>query len=346
MEATPREHCDFSCSEQLCLTLDKAGIPRDNKWRSLVMYMRGLSYHDYLSHQQKSDLQNLLIDVFQEKDFSDTKFMEIMDKNDKIFSAPYIEKIQETINESHKLLHDFQKTLKYRKGDITLIETRTASALAQGKDPKEIIASLRVAFKDLVNTMNQDLEKLDQLCRTDELTKLYNRRAFDEFLSEDLELTSRRFHPLSLIMLDIDDFKKFNDNFGHKVGDQALLAVANIIKRCTEEYRSKTTVELKPARFGGEEFTIILPGIVESEAVTIAENIRRNIAEYNFLIRNDKGIVIRKDISITASFGTAEHAPSHLSPGDAETLMSNVDKALYTAKNNGKNRVIQFGVIS
>jgi diguanylate cyclase (GGDEF)-like protein len=346
MEATPREHCDFSCSEQLCLTLDKAGIPRDNKWRSLVMYMRGLSYHDYLSHQQKSDLQALLIEVFQEQDFSDAKFMAIMDKNDKIFSAPYIEKIQETVKESHKLLHDFQSTLKFRKGDISLIEAKTASALAKGKDPQEIIASLRVAFKDLIHAMNQDLERLDQLCRTDELTKLYNRRAFDEFLAEELESTSRRFHPLSLIMLDIDDFKAFNDDFGHRVGDQALLAVANIIRRCTEDHSAKNSVELKPARFGGEEFTIILPGIIESDAAVIADNIRKNIEEYNFLIRNEKGAVIRKGISITASFGIAEHAPSHPSPEDALTLISKADKALYYSKNNGKNKTTLFGVIN
>lgn len=346
MEGTQREHCDFSCSEQLCLTLDRAGIPRENKWRSLVLYMRGLSYHDYLSHQQKSQLQTLLIEVFQEKDFSDTKFMEIMDKNDKIFSAPYIEKLQETVDESHKLLHEFQSTLRLRKGDISLIEARTSSAMAKGHDPQEIIASLRLAFKDLMNTMDQDMKRLDRLCRTDELTKLYNRRGFDEFISAELERTSSRYQPLSLIMLDIDDFKSFNDSYGHCVGDQALIAVAKIISRCVADYRKNSPTELYSTRYGGEEFALILPNIAESDAASLAETIRIGIEEYNFLIRNDKGEVIQKGIKLSASFGIAQHFSAHTSEEDAKTLITNADKAMYTAKTNGKNQAVQFGAIS
>lgn len=346
INTTPREHCDFSCSEQLCLTLDAAGIPRNNKWRSLVMYMRGLSYHDYLSHQQKADLQALLIRVFQEKDFSDVKFMEIMDKNDKIFSAPYIKKIQETVDESQKLLQEFQSTLKLRKGDISLIEAKTASAMAKGHDPHEIISQLRLAFKDLIKTMDQDMHRLDHLCRTDELTNVYNRRAMDEFLAEELTRTSRRYQPLSLIMLDIDDFKSFNDRYGHRIGDQALIAVATIIKRCTADYGANISAELYPTRYGGEEFAIILPGIVETDAAFLAEIIRKSIEEYNFLIRNEKGEVIKKGVSITVSLGVAEHSPVHPSEVDAETLITNADKALYSAKSNGKNTIVRYGVIS
>ena len=78
----------------------------------------------------------------------------------------------------------------------------------------------------------------------------------------------------------------------------------------------------------------------------LAEIIRKNIEEYNFLIRNEKGVVIKKDISITASLGIAEHTSSHPSADDVETLIGNADKAMYVAKNNGKNAIVQYGVIS
>nr|MBF0223760.1 GGDEF domain-containing protein [Desulfobulbaceae bacterium] len=146
--------------------------------------------------------------------------------------------------------------------------------------------------------------------------------------------------------LDIDDFKSFNDNYGHRVGDQALIAVAKIISRCVAEYCKGTPAELYATRFGGEEFALILPNIAEPEAASLAETIRSNIKEYNFLIRDDKGEIIQKGISLSASFGVAQHFSNHTSKDDTETLINNADKAMYSAKNNGKNQVVQFGAIS
>ncbi len=337
-----REHCDFSCNEKMCITLDKAGVPRDNKWRSLVMYMRGLSYHDYLSHRQKSQLQSLLTKVFIEKEFTDERFAELMDKNEKIFSAPYIKKIQLTINESQKLLHEFQTTLRYRRGDIKDLEESTANALAMGHDPEKVIASLRVAFRDLIETMDHDMTRLDQLCRTDSLTNLYNRRAFDEFMAEAVDKSSQRALPVSLIFIDIDKFKTFNDTYGHQVGDQALVAVAKIIGHCVHDYMATIPSEVHAARFGGEEFAIIMPGFKEEKAAFLAEMLKRSIEDYNFLIRNEKGEILQKGINLTISLGVAELQPEQCSASSIETLISHADLALYHAKDGGRNKVVRF----
>lgn len=337
-----REHCDFSCNEMMCVTLDKAGVPRDNKWRSLVMYMRGLSYHDYLSPQQKSQLQSLLTKVFIEKQFTEEKFADLMVKNEKIFSAPYIKKIELTINESQKLLQEFQSTLRYRRGDIKDLEASTANALARGQDPDQVIASLRVAFRDIIKAMDQDAARLDQLCRTDSLTNLYNRRAFDEFMTAALDTSSQRTLPVSLIFIDIDKFKAFNDSYGHQVGDQALVAVAKIIKHCCHDFTASTPAEIYSARFGGEEFAIIMPGLQEEKASFLAEMIRRSVEEYNFLIRNEKGDIIQKGIKITISLGVATLQAEQCSAADAKTLLNHADLALYHAKDRGRNAVVRF----
>ena len=337
-----REHCDFSCNEKMCITLDKAGVPRDNKWRSLVMYMRGLSYHDYLNHHQKSQLQSLLTKVFVEKQFTDEKFAELMDKNEKIFSAPYIKKIQLTINESQKLLQEFQSTLRYRHGDIKDLQESTANALAMGQDPEKVIASLRVAFRDLIKTMDRDVARLDQLSRTDSLTNLSNRRAFDEFMAEAVDKSSQRALPVSLVFIDIDRFKAFNDTYGHQVGDQALVAVAKIIKHCVNDYASTLPAEIHAARFGGEEFAIVMPGLREEKASFLAEMLRKSIEDYNFLIRNEKGDVIQKGIGITISVGVAELPPEQCLNSGVEMLINHADLALYHAKDGGRNKVVRF----
>ncbi len=342
MMQTAREHCDFSCTEKMCLTLDKIGVPRDNKWRSLVMYMRGLSYHDYLSHQQKSQLQSLLTHVFIEKEFSDEKFAELMDKNDKILAAPYIKKIQATASESQKLLQEFQSTLRYRRGDIRDLEDSTAKALADGQDPEVVIASLRIAFRDLIKTMDQDVARLDQMCRTDSLTGIYNRRAFDEFMAEAVDKASQRALPVSLIFMDIDKFKVFNDTYGHQVGDQALVAVAKVIKHCVHDYISNLPSEMYTARFGGEEFAIVMPGMNEEKAAFLAELIRKAVEGYNFLLRNEKGDIIQRGIRLSISAGVTELQAEQCSPSGAEVLLHNADLALYHAKGDGRNKVVRF----
>jgi diguanylate cyclase (GGDEF)-like protein len=169
------------------------------------------------------------------------------------------------------------------------------------------------------------LEELKTLSVTDGLTGLFNRRYFDERLSEELHRGARYNSFFSLAILDIDDFKLFNDTEGHLAGDEVLKAIRHIAR---ESLRSIDVI----ARYGGEEFAVIMPETEREEAFMVAERTRKNIREVmsgrweNFPPGN-----------ITVSIGIS----SFPSDGkDAATLIRRADKALYKAKVSGKNRTI------
>jgi diguanylate cyclase (GGDEF)-like protein len=160
----------------------------------------------------------------------------------------------------------------------------------------------------------------------DPLTNLYNRRYLDETLVRELHRAERAETPLSLLMIDIDRFKPFNDTYGHDAGDTALRQVAVILR---EQVRAEDVV----CRFGGEEFAIVMAGVTTTEAATRAEHLRAAISDVEL---DWHGQPLG---AITASFGVATY------PGDAGTkanLIRAADTALYQAKNNGRDRVATY----
>lgn len=158
-----------------------------------------------------------------------------------------------------------------------------------------------------------------QQALTDGLTGCYNRRSFEMQLERDLHLATRLRQPLSLIMLDVDNFKHVNDTFGHEVGDQALRTLADCLR---EELRGVDSA----ARFGGDEFAVILPQADLEGAMLVGERLRARIEQTD----------VAGFGSIKASFGVATF-PLHASSRD--TLVVAADRALYTAKHGGRNRV-------
>lgn len=157
----------------------------------------------------------------------------------------------------------------------------------------------------------------------DALTGLNNRRQFEIRLKQEYASATRQKHPLCAIMTDIDFFKKVNDTYGHAMGDKVLKSVANVIKQQLREYDI-------PSRYGGEEFCILLPQTKLEEAHIVAQRLRLAV-EKNIIDENQK-------ISVTISIGL-----SQLKEGDtAEDLYRHADKALYEAKERGRNRVIVY----
>ncbi|MEW6214648.1 MAG: sensor domain-containing diguanylate cyclase [Nitrospirota bacterium] len=171
---------------------------------------------------------------------------------------------------------------------------------------------------------------LRELSITDSLTGLFNRRYFEERFFEELQRSERHNLAFSLAMIDIDDFKLFNDTEGHLAGDEVLKNIANIAK---ENLRVIDII----ARFGGEEFAVIMPQTEKDEAFLVAERIRKSIKEH--LPRTWK-VFPRENITI--SIGVAAF------PSDGKNskeLISNADKALYKGKKEGKDRTIVWGVM-
>ncbi|HHW01944.1 MAG TPA: diguanylate cyclase [Thermoanaerobacterales bacterium] len=160
------------------------------------------------------------------------------------------------------------------------------------------------------------VSRLEKEAETDFLTGFFNKRTIRKILVNELERTIRYGIPLTVIFLDIDNFKAYNDTFGHVAGDVVLQKTADIIKN------SIRTVDIA-GRFGGEEFVIILPGTKEEGAVAVAERIRKSIETYPFPHRK-----------VTASQGIALAKKSD----SIDTLLEKADQALYQAKRQGKNR--------
>ncbi|MBQ2645438.1 sensor domain-containing diguanylate cyclase, partial [bacterium] len=166
-----------------------------------------------------------------------------------------------------------------------------------------------------------DNAKLYELATKDGLTKLYVHRHFRTLLDAEVTRATRYKHVMSLLMMDIDNFKHINDTYGHLIGDRVLKEIAVTIKNTCRN------IDV-PARYGGEEFTVILPETAAKDATIIAERLRRNIEKIEVPI-DDKNI-----LKVTVSIGISEF-PS--SAGNSEDLIKKADEALYKAKNDGKN---------
>jgi diguanylate cyclase (GGDEF)-like protein len=166
-------------------------------------------------------------------------------------------------------------------------------------------------------------EKVAQLSITDTLTGTYNRRYLSQRLEEEFRISHRHHSPLSALVIDIDHFKRINDEFGHQIGDEALVAVAHTLK---ENVRESDML----ARFGGEEFVVILPHTTQKDAMLVAEKLRLAIAS--------RTIASMGDHKITISIGVA--TMPDLIVDSSDELLGMADRALYLAKEQGRNRVV------
>jgi diguanylate cyclase (GGDEF)-like protein len=176
---------------------------------------------------------------------------------------------------------------------------------------------------ELIDTV----EQLGKLSAEDPLTEIANRREFDRRLKMEWGRARRETQPLALILVDVDFFKSYNDNYGHPAGDVCLQRVASTL--CSVPQRSTDLV----ARLGGEEFVVLLPGTSVNDAAQLAEQMRRAILELNAEHIGSTAAPV-----VSASFGVTAILPG---PQDEQAqLLANADVALYNAKKNGRNRVV------
>ena len=194
-------------------------------------------------------------------------------------------------------------------GDLTYVFNHMVGRLRQSRQD----------LADVNETLRRQNEELERLSSSDSLTGLSNRRILTQRLSEELLRAQRHSHSFTVLMLDVDHFKKYNDAHGHPAGDEVLKKVANILRNCTRAGDCT-------ARYGGEEFAVLLSGKGGDTALQLAERIRERVAAEDFV-----------GGKVTISGGIAEF-PHH--GHTAEAVISSADEALYEAKRQGRNRVV------
>ncbi len=200
----------------------------------------------------------------------------------------------------------------------------------QNAELERLAASLEEQVAQRTRELEEANAQLSKLAVTDGLTGLYNHRHFQERLSAEVERTGRSGEPVTLLMVDVDHFKRYNDENGHQAGDGVLREIASIL---TSGRRVNDVV----ARYGGEEFALILSGTDRRSGALVAEYLRRRVADRRF-----EGEATQPGGRLTISLGVAA------CPDDAEepkALIQAADMALYAAKRQGRNRAVTAGQV-
>jgi diguanylate cyclase len=203
---------------------------------------------------------------------------------------------------------------------VKMASESTNAMMAQSSELEKMLLESNAAMEE----MRRDLEHVRREAMTDGLTGLANRKAFDSEFDRVFQEATQSKAAFTLLMLDIDHFKAFNDNFGHQVGDQVLRLVARTLK---DSIKGKDFA----ARYGGEEFSIILPDTDLTGAVIVGNALRKAVASKDVINRSTGKILGR----ITMSVGVAEYSHDKT----PEDLIERADSALYIAKHNGRNQV-------
>lgn len=267
------------------------------------------------------------------------EFLKSQDANERISNvsermATRIEAVHEAIDTAMATANAYSGTLQSASGDLgndmneAELRNMAQKLLGETRRMQDANAQLEQkldASRDDIAALQRDLDEVRRESMLDPLTKIFNRKSFDEGLLKSFNEAAGEGTPLCLMLLDIDHFKRFNDTWGHQTGDQVLRLVAMTLK-------SNIKGKDMAARYGGEEFAAILPETDLEGAIIVADNIRKAIQAKELLKRSTNEKLGR----ITASMGVAMYKP-----GDTPaSLIERADRCLYAAKHAGRNRVL------
>lgn len=324
-------------AEKASLRVKKAGLP-------LVPFMFELWYAYY--SKSRPDIIKAVDGALAVGD--ELTFELCVDLYDRYLSqtrqAEFVRQAGDSLNRTLTDVSGMVEGAKNATSDYGTSLSQITGKLSKTKDPNELANVLNHVISDTDRMINQnkvledqldktvketlrlkrDLEEVQKEALTDGLTGLSNRKSFDRDIRRTAGEAMDEGQPFSLLMMDIDHFKSFNDNYGHPVGDQVLRLVARTL---IDGVKGRDVA----ARYGGEEFAIILPNTRLPSGVSVANTLRKTVAGKDVINRNTNQALGR----ITLSVGVAEYMIGE----PVEDLIERADAALYTAKQNGRNQV-------
>lgn len=240
----------------------------------------------------------------------------VPEENHALLSALHTEFMQG--NEDQELRQEWDVVLK--NGGRRTIIAEAARIEADDGEPRKVTFIIDITQrKQLEERLKQANERLDHLAHHDELTELLNRRAGLQRLDEEIKRCERYGTPFSIAIYDLDDFKAINDTYGHSAGDSVLQQITSLVSAVLRD----TDLHI---RLGGEEFLIIMPGVNSEEAYQGMERIRESVAQQTFT---------KHQLTMTLSSGITSYVEA-----SGTRLLDRADKAMYQAKQTGRNRVV------
>ncbi|MEF2231470.1 MAG: diguanylate cyclase [Pseudodesulfovibrio sp.] len=330
--------------------LNKFGIDDDPDWLAIVLFVRNLLRHlSVYSGDKKREIQQEVFRELSKKDFSRQQFDTVVAMLDMylmqtIGALELEEALAREKRSAMALVMEMNEVIATLRGSserqtrrLDDFGERTVGVIASSRERSAIVSRVRDMFQELIAEFQEEARELTDRARLLEhhanfdplLSGLRNRRSLDDYLEESVAALGDDSLPLSLIMFDVDHFKRVNDTFGHQVGDDVLRALAGIVSANAAQYRGFT------ARYGGEELVVVLKNIPLSIASLCAETIRVEVERYDFRIRTG-GELSQEPVRFTVSAGVAQWRPGW----DAARLMGAADAAMYRAKSGGRNRVV------
>jgi diguanylate cyclase (GGDEF)-like protein/PAS domain S-box-containing protein len=299
---------------------EKALRESEERYRALVENASDMVFRiDRKGYFTFANLSTIRITGYDEDEIIGKHYLDLVrpDKREEaagFFRIQIKSKIRNTYSEYPVIKKDGGKIWLGQNTQLIIEEGKVTGCQAVSRD----ITERRRLEKDL----KESEERYRELSIIDDLTQLYNSRYFYNQLQMELDRIERHNYPLTLLLLDIDDFKVFNDTQGHIEGDHVLLRLGRVIKGCLRK-------EDSAYRYGGEEFTIILPMTSKEEGVVTAERIRAELKKENFSPVPDK------KINLTVSIGLAQYQKNE----DVKAFVNRVDHFMYRGKKTGKDKI-------
>ncbi|MEM7540366.1 MAG: diguanylate cyclase [Pseudomonadota bacterium] len=237
----------------------------------------------------------------------------------------HISELRESVSDAddiESIKNDLNHSLDRIDQGINEFSVAQHSRQSEAASTIESMVNKLRSLENVAETLRDDLEQKRQLSLVDPLTRVFNRRGYDEMVRKHYARWQRHGGTLSLALIDLDHFKLVNDNYGHTAGDRVLKTVAEKIR---DGIRTSDVL----ARYGGEEFVLLLPETAAAEAVTLVDKLRENVQSCTFKHKDTP-------VEITFSAGIAAFGPQ----SDIESVFERADRAMYEAKQSGRNQVV------